>query len=88
MGAPPVKIGRTSPCATTGSDGNYRVANKIDRPDHFLTRRHKMNLTQRYKDWRSYRETVAALEHLSNRDLSDIGIGRSEIRAVARSRTR
>ncbi len=47
-----------------------------------------MNLTQRYKDWRSYRETVAALEHLSNRDLSDIGIGRSEIRAVARSRTR
>jgi uncharacterized protein YjiS (DUF1127 family) len=44
-----------------------------------------MNLAQSYKNWRTYRNTVAELDRLSNRDLSDLGISRTDIRRVARS---
>lgn len=47
-----------------------------------------MNPTQRFRNWRRYRETVVALGLLSNSDLSDIGIERTEIRSTARSLTR
>jgi uncharacterized protein YjiS (DUF1127 family) len=43
-----------------------------------------MGLIRNYRNWRSYRETVNELKRLSNRDLSDLGIARSEIHEVAR----
>ena len=43
-----------------------------------------MNLIRNYRNWRSYRETVSELGRLSNRGLDDLGINRSDIRAVAR----
>jgi uncharacterized protein YjiS (DUF1127 family) len=44
-----------------------------------------MNLAQSYRNWRTYRNTVSELDRLSNRDLSDLGIARSDIRRVART---
>jgi len=43
-----------------------------------------MNLIRNYRNWRLYRETVSELGRLSNRELSDIGFTRNEIRSVAR----
>ena len=43
-----------------------------------------MNLIRNYRNWRSYRHTVTELGRLSNRGLDDLGIVRSDIRAVAR----
>jgi uncharacterized protein YjiS (DUF1127 family) len=40
-------------------------------------------LATRYKNYRLYRETFEGLSALSNRDLADLGIGRSDIRRVA-----
>lgn len=37
----------------------------------------------RYKNYRLYRETFDGLNALSNRDLADLGLGRSDIRRVA-----
>ena len=38
----------------------------------------------RFNAWRSYRKTVASLSVLSDHELSDIGLTRSEIHSVAR----
>ena len=43
-----------------------------------------MNIMRNYRNWRRYRVTVTELGRLSNRELSDLGIVRSEIPAVAR----
>ena len=43
-----------------------------------------MNLIRSYRNWRSYRQTVSELDRLSNRELLDLGIDRSDIRAIAR----
>lgn len=43
-----------------------------------------MNLIRNYRNWRAYRQTVNELGRLSTRGLKDLGIDRSEIRAVAR----
>lgn len=43
-----------------------------------------MNLIRNYRNWRRYRETVSELSRLSNRELHDLGISRSDIPAVAR----
>lgn len=42
-----------------------------------------MNLIRNYRNWRRYRDTVKELSRLSNRELTDLGITRSEIEAVA-----
>ncbi len=47
-----------------------------------------MNIARSYKNWRSFRNTIAELERLSNRELSDLGIARGDIRSVARSAVR
>jgi len=36
-----------------------------------------------YRAWRVYRATFNELSALSDRDLTDLGIGRGEIRAIA-----
>ena len=38
----------------------------------------------RYRRWRRYRETVRELQGLSNRELSDLGIIRTDIGRLAR----
>jgi uncharacterized protein YjiS (DUF1127 family) len=43
-----------------------------------------MNLINSYRNWRRYRETVNELSRLSNRELSDLGLSRSDIPYVAR----
>jgi len=43
-----------------------------------------MDIVGRFKGWRAYRRTVSELSALSNRELSDLGISRSDIPFVAR----
>lgn len=43
-----------------------------------------MNLIRNYRNWREYQNTVSELNRLTNRDLADLGIQRSDIPAVAR----
>lgn len=44
-----------------------------------------MNVARSFSNWRKYRQTVAELDRLSNRELSDLGVNRADIRSVARS---
>ena len=43
-----------------------------------------MNLVRSYNNWRRYRETVNELNRLSQRELADLGIARTDIPSVAR----
>jgi uncharacterized protein YjiS (DUF1127 family) len=45
-------------------------------------------LFERYDRWRRYNRTLAELKGLSNRELDDLGIGRSDIARVAREAVR
>ncbi|MGQ0485288.1 MAG: DUF1127 domain-containing protein [Hyphomicrobiales bacterium] len=45
-------------------------------------------LKTRYGNWQRYRRTVAELASLSDRDLADLGIMRSDIARLAREATR
>lgn len=40
-------------------------------------------LSTRYKNYRLYRETFDGLSALSDHDLADLGLGRSDLRRVA-----
>ncbi len=42
------------------------------------------NLVTTYKNWLKYRETCNELNRLSNRELNDLGISRSDIANVAK----
>jgi len=42
-----------------------------------------MNLIRNYRNWRRYRDTVNELSRLSNRELNDLGINRTDIAVVA-----
>ncbi|KAA0970680.1 DUF1127 domain-containing protein [Aureimonas fodinaquatilis] len=44
-----------------------------------------MNIVRSYNNWRRYRETCNELNRLSQRELFDVGISRSEIRSVAKA---
>lgn len=46
-----------------------------------------MNVARSLNNWRKYRQTIAELGRMTNRELSDLGIDRSEIRNVARAAT-
>ena len=43
-----------------------------------------MNIVDSYRNWRRYRTTVNELNRLSTRELSDLGMARSDIRTLAR----
>ena len=43
-----------------------------------------MNLIDSFRNYRRFRATVSELSRLSNRELADLGIERTEIRQVAR----
>lgn len=43
-----------------------------------------MNIKKSYSAWRKYRETVNELSRMTDRELSDLGIGRGDINYVAR----
>ncbi|WP_083508055.1 DUF1127 domain-containing protein [Aureimonas frigidaquae] len=47
-----------------------------------------MNISRSYANWRRYRETCSELNRLSQRELSDLGISRADIPAIARQATR
>lgn len=44
-----------------------------------------MNITRSLTNWRKYRQTVTELGRMSDRELHDLGIGRGDIRRVART---
>lgn len=44
-----------------------------------------MNIAKKLTTWRKYRETVNELGRMTDRELSDLGIGRADIRRVART---
>jgi len=41
-------------------------------------------LSSRYRRWQRYRHTLSELEMMTDRDLSDLGISRFDIRRIAR----
>jgi uncharacterized protein YjiS (DUF1127 family) len=43
-----------------------------------------MNIARSFNSWRKYRQTVSELDRMTNRELHDLGIDRTEIRRVAR----
>ncbi len=45
-------------------------------------------LKNRIAAWQKYSRTVTELESLSNRELADLGFGRSDIRTIARQAAR
>jgi len=47
-----------------------------------------MSLARSFQTWRQYRNTAAELNRLSQRELADLGISRSEIPALARQSVR
>lgn len=44
-----------------------------------------MNMARSFSNWRKYRQTVNELDRMTTRELRDLGIERSEIKAVARA---
>lgn len=44
-----------------------------------------MSMARSFSNWRKYRQTVTELGRMSARELSDLGIERSEIKSVARA---
>ena len=47
-----------------------------------------MNNGRSFANWRKYRQTVVELDRMSNRELHDLGIARSDIQRVARQAVR
>ncbi|MEJ8475984.1 DUF1127 domain-containing protein [Roseibium algae] len=45
------------------------------------------NVVRKYSSWVKYRRTVDELSRLSQRELSDLGISRNDIKFVARRST-
>ncbi|MBP1849879.1 DUF1127 domain-containing protein [Rhizobium halophytocola] len=43
-----------------------------------------MKITRSFNNWRKYRQTITELGRMTDRELTDLGIGRSDIRRVAR----
>ncbi|MBT9371730.1 DUF1127 domain-containing protein [Rhizobium sp. CSW-27] len=44
-----------------------------------------MNVARTLNNWRKYRQTVTELGRMSNRELNDLGIARSDIHRIARA---
>lgn len=64
---------------------NYlRIIGQTEMRPVVLERRNKMSMMTSYRNWRTYRNTVAELSELSNRNLADMGLVRANIREVAR----
>lgn len=63
------------------SKREFGMRPKIERQDR---EGKTMNLIRNYRNWRTYRQTVAELERLSNHNLADLGIERAEIKKTAR----
>lgn len=43
-----------------------------------------MNMARSFNNWRKYRQTVNELGRMTDRELRDLGIGRSDIPYIAR----
>jgi uncharacterized protein YjiS (DUF1127 family) len=61
-----------------------RIVHRDSKNEQKDETRTTMNLIRNYRNWRRYRETVSELSRLSNRELTDLGISRSDIHFVAR----
>jgi len=52
--------------------------------DETLGKGLNMNFSRSFNNWRKYRQTVSELGRMTNRELHDLGIDRSDIHRVAR----
>jgi uncharacterized protein YjiS (DUF1127 family) len=52
--------------------------------DETLGKGLNMNFSRSFNNWRKYRQTVTELGRMTNRELHDLGIDRSDIHRVAR----
>ncbi|WP_082597409.1 DUF1127 domain-containing protein [Rhizobium sp. Root708] len=43
-----------------------------------------MNVARSFNNWRKFRQTISELGRMSNRELHDLGIDRTDIHRVAR----
>ena len=57
---------------------------RVTDPKQIFERNNAMNIVRSFNNWRTYRNTVGELVQLSDRELNDMGIGRADIRNVAR----
>lgn len=46
------------------------------------------SMKSRFNTWKKYNRTVSELSALSNRELDDLGFGRSDIKTIAREASR
>lgn len=44
-----------------------------------------MGIASKFNNWRKYRQTINELDRMTDRELHDLGIGRHDIRRVART---
>ena len=57
-----------------GAHGRVQTTKEVD----------PMNIARSLNNWRKYRQTITELGRMSDRELRDLGIGREDIRRVAR----
>lgn len=85
---------RSLHCCTAISDlqvetaFDYVLVIGRDQTPIVLERTNDMNIARSFAQWRSYRNTVSELNSLSNRELDDLGIGRGDIKRIARQATK
>lgn len=63
---------------------SYLFTHRVADPEQIFERNKSMNIVRSFNNWRTYRNTVGELVQLSDRELNDMGIGRADIRNVAR----
>jgi uncharacterized protein YjiS (DUF1127 family) len=64
---------------TSAGDPDYRVPRKTETNPMLMS----MILT-RVASWRRYRQTFRELDGLTDRELAELGLGRRDIRTIAR----
>lgn len=79
------RIGAVTFCDATYISGHEIEVSAEGAAGKGLERDTTMNIAQKLSSWRKYRETVNELGRMSDRELNDLGIGRADIRRVART---
>ncbi len=54
------------------------------RPSKIERKVPKMNIVKSFNNWRKYRETYNELARMTQRELADVGIAKSDIQQIAR----
>lgn len=68
-------------CINTGRPAGHKTASRSVRRRNTTVIK---TLTSKFTTWRRFRESVRELSRLSDRELNDLGIGRSDIVSVVK----